>query len=259
MFVCILIASNLSKLPKSIVMSVIEVSGISKQFGRGKARFYALKDVSLDVKEGEILGILGPNGAGKTTLLNIIMGIVYADSGSATIFGESVRKRGAVKIGYVSGEERFHWALTPFDVLMFGGRLYGLSATERKQRAAELLKLFGLEKVVSRKFDVLSTGEKMRLAFAYALINKPKLLLLDEPTLGLDPDIAIKVREEIKRINRELGTTIVLTSHYMQEVEQLCGRIAFINKGRIMHVGSVAGIRKKHINLEAYFVKMAGE
>jgi len=192
-------------------------------------------------------------------LLNIIMGIVYADSGSANIFGESVRKRGAVKIGYVSGEERFHWALTPVDILAFGGRLYGLGTIERKARTAELLKLFGLEKVASRKFDVLSTGEKMRLAFAYALVNKPKLLLLDEPTLGLDPDIAIKVRKEIKRINKELGTTIVLTSHYMQEVEQLCGRVVFINKGRIMQVSSVAGIRKKHINLEAYFVKMSEE
>lgn len=240
-------------------MSVIEVSGVSKQFGKGKGRFYALKDVSLAVKEGEILGILGPNGAGKTTLLNIIMGIVYADSGSVSIFGEGAGKRGAVKIGYVSGEERFHWALTPFDILTFGGRLYGLGAIERKQRTAELLKLFGLEKVALRKFDVLSTGEKMRLAFAYALINKPKLLLLDEPTLGLDPDIAIKVRKEIKRISSELGTTIVLTSHYMQEVEQLCRRIAFINKGRIMHIGSVTDIRKKHINLEAYFVKMTEE
>ncbi|MBI2580699.1 ABC transporter ATP-binding protein [Candidatus Woesearchaeota archaeon] len=244
-------------------MAIIEVANVSKQFGKrrekggNKEKFYALKDVSLKIEEGEIFGILGPNGAGKTTLLNIVMGIVYHDVGSVKVFSGDVKRGEVVRsIGYVSGEERFHWALTPFDVLTFGGLLYGLGGKERKERTAELLRVFGLEGVASSKFDVLSTGEKMRLAFAYALINKPKLLLLDEPTLGLDPDTAIKVRKEIRRINRELGTTIVLTSHYMREVEQLCGRVAFINKGRIMHVGKVSDIRKKHQNLETYFVEM---
>lgn len=244
-------------------MAVIDVARVSKQFGRrnqpGKAseKFYALKDVSLRIEDGEVFGILGPNGAGKTTLLNIVMGIVYPDAGTVKVFGGDVRRSDVVRsIGYVSGEERFHWALTPSDVLTFGGLLYGLGGKERKERIAELLRLFGLEGVAGSKFDVLSTGEKMRLAFAYALINKPKLLLLDEPTLGLDPDIAIKVRNEIRRINRKLGTTIVLTSHYMREVEELCGRIAFINMGRIMHVGKVSDIRKKHSDLETYFVEM---
>ena len=245
-------------------MAIVEVSGVSKQFGRrrqlgkGSEKFYALKDVSLNVDKGEIFGILGPNGAGKTTLLNIVMGIVYPDSGSVTIFGGDVKRSEIVSsIGYVSGEERFHWALTPFDVLTFGGLLYGLGRSERKQRTAELLRLFGLEGIAASKVYALSTGERMRLAFAYALINKPKLLLLDEPTLGLDPDIAIAVRKEIQRINKKLGTTIVLTSHYMREVEQLCSRIAFINKGRVTDVGKVSDIRKKHPNLETYFVAMA--
>ena len=246
-------------------MAIVEISNVSKRFGRHaeagvkKEKFYALKDVSLVVEQGDILGVLGPNGAGKTTLLNIVMGLVYPDSGSVRIFGGDLKNDEIVKkIGYVSGEERFHWALSAFDILTFGCILYGLSRDSRKERVSKLLALFELGKVASSKFDVLSTGEKMRIAFAYALINNPKLLLLDEPTLGLDPDIAIKVRKEILRINR-LGTTIVLTSHYMREVEQLCNRIAFIKGGRLLQVGRVSEIRKKFPSLEKYFIKMAGE
>src|SRR3989338_39189 len=246
-------------------MAIISISRVSKQFGsRGdggkKEKFYALKDVSLKIEEGEIFGILGPNGAGKTTLLNIALGIVYPDSGNVSVFGCDVINGKVVQgISYVSGEERFHWALTPSDVLTFGCILHGLGRSERRHRRDELLALFGLDKVAKSRFDVLSTGEKMRLAFAYALINRPKLLLLDEPTIGLDPDIAITVSKEIKRINGELGATIVLTSHYMREVEQLCGRIAFINRGKIMQVAKVSEIRKRHAGLDAYFVKMVGQ
>ena len=134
--------------------------------------------------------------------------------------------------------------------------LYGIKRKERTERIRELVRLFGLENVMRSKFDVLSTGERMKLAFAYALMHRPKLLLLDEPTLGLDPDAAITVRKEIKRINRELKTTIVLTSHYMHEVEQLARRIAFVNKGEVTDLGTLAAIKKKHPDLEDYFVKM---
>ena len=245
-------------------MDVVNVVNVSKQFKRRDAalgvtaKFYALKDVSLSVKDGEVLGILGPNGAGKTTLLNILLGIIYADSGKATLFGQDVKKSGVVeRIGYVSGEERFHWALSVSDVLTFGCILFGLGKKQRVERINGLVSVFGLKGILGSRFEVLSTGEKMRLALAYSMINSPKLLLLDEPTLGLDPDIAIKVRKEVIRINKKLGTTIILTSHYMAEVEQLCDRVAFINKGMVMHIGTVSDIRKKYPNLETYFVKMA--
>ncbi len=244
-------------------MSLVEISRVSKQFRRqgpkveGSGKFFALNDVSLSVRDGEILGILGPNGAGKTTLLNILLGIIYSDSGTVKIFGQDIRKTSlGGRIGYVSGEERFHWAMSVLDIMNFGGILCGLGSSERKASVGELVEAFGLKKVLNSKFDVLSTGEKMRLALAYALISKPGLLLLDEPTLGLDPDIAIRVRKEIRRINKKLGTTIILTSHYMKEVEELCDRVAFISKGRVMHIGTVSEIRKKYPNLEDYFVKM---
>ena len=239
---------------------VLEIVRISKQFRRkdgSREKFYALRDVNLHVKEGEIFAILGPNGAGKTTLFNIIMNLLYPDSGHVRIFGRKASDREVFsRVGYVSGEQRFHWALSVLDVLNVGGMLYGVKRKERMERIRSLVRLFGLQSVLRSKFDVLSTGERMKLAFAYALMNNPKLLLLDEPTLGLDPDAAIRVRKEIKRINRELKTTIVLTSHYMQEVQQLANRIAFVNKGEVRDVGTVSGIRKKHPDLEAYFVSM---
>jgi len=240
-------------------MAIIEISNVSKQFGRKgtKEKFYALKDVNITVEEGEIFSIIGQNGAGKTTLLNILIGILYPDTGSVKIFGKEPRDKSVIKqLSYVSGEERFHWALTTSDILNFGGTLYGLNKKDKEDKVNEVVKLFGLENIFRRRFDVLSTGERMRLAFAYSLINSPKLMLLDEPTLGLDPDIAIRIRKEIQRINKKLGTTILLTSHYMREVEQLAHRVAFMHKGEILDTGIISDIRKKYQNLEEYFVKM---
>ena len=238
---------------------VLEVVKVSKQFKRKERRFYALRNISLSVKKGEIFSILGPNGAGKTTLLNIVLGLLYPDSGRVSIFGGSIGEKEILnKVGYVSGDERFHWSLNPQDILSFGGMLKGLGRKERRQRAAELAETFGLEHVMESRFDVLSTGERMRLAFSYAMIGKPQLLLLDEPTLGLDPDIAIRIRKEIRRINRKFRTTIVLTSHYMKEVEYLSNRTAFINHGRIIDEGQIRGIRKRYPDLDSYFVDMVG-
>jgi ABC-2 type transport system ATP-binding protein len=238
-------------------MPLIKVSNVSKQFKRRGKKFYALKEISLNVENGEIFALLGPNGAGKTTLLNILLGMLYPDSGSVTLAGKDVRERSVLAMmGYVSGEERFHWALSPEDILNFGGMMHGLKKQEREKRNAELTELFGLNQILKTRFDSLSTGEKMRLAFAYSLISKPRVLLLDEPTLGLDPDIAIRIRKEIKRINRQYGTTIVLTSHYMKEVEELASHTVFINHGRIMGHGTIREIKKRHPNLEEYFVKM---
>jgi len=229
-------------------MKVVEVESVSKKFKSDGKRFFAVKDVSFSVESGEIFGMLGPNGAGKTTLLNMIVGVLSPDTGSIKIFGQDIRKNRALmeQIGVSSGDTRFHWALRVSDILNFYGRLYGLKGTERRKRIDRLVKFFGLGRVLTRKFGYLSTGEKMRLTFAKSLLNYPKLLLLDEPTLGLDPDIAMKVRDEIKRINRKFGTTIILTSHYMNEVEQLADRIAFISRGRIADIGTIKKLKRKH-------------
>src|SRR3989338_513405 len=226
-------------------MSIVEVENVSKKFKSGKKDFFALKDVSFDIKKGEIFGLLGPNGAGKSTLLNILIGILFPDSGNVKIFGKNPLKNNDLfeKMNFVSGETRFHWALKVKDILEFHGSLYGIPKNKRITETKKLAKFFEIEHILENKFSNISTGEKMRLIMAKALLNNPKLLLLDEPTVGLDPDIAIKTRNEIKRINKKLGTTIILTSHYMHEIEQLCDRIAFINKCVIVDIGSVDSVK----------------
>lgn len=231
-------------------MNVVEVTNVSKKFKENKKNFYALQDVSFTVGKGEIFGLLGPNGAGKTTMMNIILGLLVQDSGKVKIFGKNVIRNREIleRMNNASGNTYFHWALRPRDVLRFYAMVYGVPKEKIEKRIDKLNKFFGLEGLEKRKFYMLSTGERMRLVLAKSLINKPDLLLLDEPTLGLDPDISIKVREEIIRINRKFGTSIILTTHYMQEAEQLADRIAFINKGRIVDVGRTEKIKSNQFS-----------
>ncbi len=228
-------------------MNVVEVTNVSKRFRENKKEFFAVKDVSFSIKKGEIFGLLGPNGAGKTTILNIIIQILAPDSGHIKIFGKEKANIDIMEqLSYVSGETRFHWALRTKDILKMYSMLYDIPKERRAKDIENLVKFFRLQPVLNRKFGYLSTGERMRLIFAKALLNRPKLLLLDEPTLGLDPDISIKVRNEIKRINEKFGTTIILTTHYMPEAEQLADRIAFIDEGKIVDIGEVQKVKMKH-------------
>ncbi|UCD07034.1 MAG: ABC transporter ATP-binding protein [Candidatus Aenigmatarchaeota archaeon] len=226
-------------------MKVIEISSVSKRFKEEGKWFYALDDVSLDVEEGEIFGLLGPNGAGKTTLLNILLGILTPDRGKVRIFGKDILKERGIleRVNFVSGETRFHWLLSVKDVLKFHGMSYGLKRDVIEERIKHLTKFFEIDGVIDRKFFNLSTGERMRLIFAKAMINDPKMVFFDEPTLGLDPSIAIKIRKEIKRINKEKGTTVFLTSHYMHEIEQLSDMVAFIHKGKVIDTGTVEKVK----------------
>jgi len=228
-------------------MSAIEIKDISKKFKEKGKEFYALKNINLNIEKGEIFGLLGPNGAGKTTLLNIMIRMLIPETGTVSILGEIVDKNPKIleQMNYVSGETRFHWVLRSRDILDFYAASYNLSSPVRKERIDELLDFFDIKHVQYRKFHSLSTGEKMRLIFAKAMLNKPKVLLLDEPTLGLDPVIAISVRNEILRLKKEFGTTILLTSHYMNEVEQLSDRIAFIYNGEIVDIGDVEKVKLK--------------
>ncbi len=228
----------------------VQIENVSKKFKVGKQEFYALRDVSLKIEEGEIFGILGPNGAGKSTLLNLMNGMLIPDSGKVKIFGKQVDKNRQVleKINFISGESKFHWNLSPRQVLNFYGQLYNVPKKEIEKRTQELIQTFEMQTYQDRKFDTLSTGQRMRLVLAKSMINNPKLIMFDEPTLGLDPDIARKVRKLIAKINKEKNITIILTSHYTAEVEELCKRIAFIDKGEILEIGEVEQVKQEHFS-----------
>jgi len=226
-----------------VVTFAIEAKGLHKTFVSGwfrKRIKHALRGVNLSVPEGVFWGLLGPNGAGKTTLLSIIANLLIPEQGEVYVLGEDLRRNaGAVRrrINLSSGHANFLWSLNVRENLEYYAMLYGLSGNERRQRVDDLLALFDLQEFARVRFEELSTGTKQKLSLAKSLVNDPALLLLDEPTVGLDPDVAHRIREAIRRLHRERGTTILMTTHNMKEAETLCERIAFIKDGRIKAVG----------------------
>ena len=232
-------------------MNAVEIRGLSKTFRSGwptRREKVALRDVSLDVPAGTITGILGPNGAGKTTLLSILATLLLPETGTVTVLGRDVlRHPEAVRprLNMASGHANFPWSLTVEEILDFYARLYALAGRMRRRRVDELIALCELEPQRAVQYNELSTGMKQRLSLARALVNEPELLLLDEPTVGLDPDIAIRVRDLVARLRRERGTTILLSTHYMAEAEQLCDEIAFLRQGVIVAQGTSAELRRR--------------
>ncbi len=217
-------------------MLAVRAEGIYKHYrDRLLGKKVVLNDVSLDIDEGEIFGILGPNGAGKTTLISILSTFTIPDMGKVKVFGLDALKEAAdIKkiVNISSGNPNFPWSLTVYENLRYFSMLYGLK--DREVSIRDVISELELEPFMNARFDSISTGTKQRLSLAKALLNRPRLLFLDEPTVGLDPDMAIKIRKLIKRIHEEKSITIVLTTHYMKEAEQLCGRIAFLKKGEII-------------------------
>ena len=232
-------------------MLAVDARDLVKTFRSGwlrKRRTEALRGASLQVPRGAILGLLGPNGAGKTTLLSILATLLLPDSGSATVLGHDiVRDPFAVRrrLNMATGNASFVWSLRPAEVLSFYGRLYGLSGAVLRRRVEELIERSELGPHRRTEYNELSTGLKQRLAFAKALLNEPEVLFLDEPTLGLDPDVSIRIRAQIAELRRERGTTIILTTHYMREAEELCDTIAFIKGGRILAEGSADALKRQ--------------
>jgi ABC-2 type transport system ATP-binding protein len=229
----------------------VDARDLTKTFRSGwlrPRRTEALRGASLQVPRGAIFGLLGPNGAGKTTLLSILATLLIPDGGSARVLGyDVVREAREVRrrLNMASGNASFVWSLRPAEVLAFYGRLYGLHGRALRERVDELIELCELGAHRTTEYNELSTGLKQRLAFAKALLNRPEVLFLDEPTLGLDPDVSVRIRAQIARLRRELGTTIILTTHYMREAEELCDEIAFIKGGRILARGAADALKRQ--------------
>jgi ABC-2 type transport system ATP-binding protein len=228
----------------------ISAQGISKGFSTGFWRPVkpVLRQVDLTVAPGSIFGVLGPNGAGKTTLISILATLLLPDAGQAQVLGLDVVRQAArlkERINLAASGAHFLWCMTVEDNLRFYGRLYGLGGRVLTSKVNDLLELFGLAEYRAVTFERLSTGLKQRLALAKALINDPELLFLDEPTSGLDHAMAQHIREEILRLNREIGVTILLTTHNLREAEMLCGEVAFLKEGQLISEGRILDLQKR--------------
>jgi len=233
------------------VSLAVEMKGVRKTFISGlvsRIKKEALRGVDFSVPEGVFWGILGPNGAGKTTMLSILANLLKPEEGLVRILGEDFRTRSMAilrRINFSSGHANFLWSLSVRENLEYFAMLYGLPGNRRKRKIEELLDLFELEEFAGVRFDELSTGTKQKLSLAKSLVNEPVLLFLDEPTVGLDPDVARRVRESVQRIHREKGVTILMSTHNMKEAEILCEKIAFLKEGIIKAFGSPRDLKEE--------------
>jgi len=229
-----------NEIMKSNNQPAVEVSNLTKRYGE----VLAVDNISFDVSKGELFGFLGPNGAGKTTTINILTGLARLDAGSIRIGGIKCTqnpKAAQHLVGVVPDESNLYPELTGFDNLCFCAALYGIGKNERQKRARELLDTFNLNDAADRKFAGYSKGMKRKLTFAAGIIHQPPILFLDEPTTGIDVASARQVRQIIAGLHRK-GTTIFLTTHYIEEAERLCERIAFIVNGRIVRTDRTADL-----------------
>jgi len=219
---------------------VIKVTNLTKRYGD----VIAVNDISFQVNEGEMFGFLGPNGAGKTTTINLLTGLARFDACTIKIGGidcTSNPKAAQHLVGVVPDESNLYPELTGFENLCFCAALYGMRKSERQTRARELLDTFSLTDAANRKFAGYSKGMKRKLTFAAGIIHQPPILFLDEPTTGIDVASARQVRQIIAELHRQ-GTTVFLTTHYIEEAERLCERIAFIVNGRIVRTDRTADL-----------------
>jgi ABC-2 type transport system ATP-binding protein len=235
--------------------SAIEILGVTKLFParftrsrralrlKTKPDVVALKDVTLDVRAGEIFGLIGRNGAGKTTLMKIIATLIMPTSGTVRVVGYDAQReseQARAMIGLVTAEERsFYWRLTGWQNLIFFARLHGMRDGEARRRIEFLLELFDIKDLAKRRFHEYSTGNRQRLAVVRAMLTDPPVLLLDEPTRSLDPIVARELRALIReRVSREAGKTVLLTTHNLAEIEELSDRVAIIKQGVIQACGT---------------------
>jgi ABC-2 type transport system ATP-binding protein len=242
-------------------MSVLKVNSLTKKFSSGfwftkKQEYTAVDNISFELKKGEILGFLGPNGAGKTTTIQMLLGTLTSSCGSINYFGKDFTRHRIAslkKIGYASGYDKLPPRLTVAENLDIIGRIYGIPEPKRTQQIDKLLNFFGIADKRDRQTGTLSAGQATRVMLAKAFIVDPEIVLLDEPTASLDPDVAHEVRQFILAERKERGTAILITSHNMAEVTELCDRVLVLKKGAIIADNTpeqLAGsISKVHVHL----------
>jgi ABC-2 type transport system ATP-binding protein len=220
-----------------VLAHALDVADLVKRYPTGVE---ALRGVSLEIEDGEFFGLLGPNGAGKSTLIHCATGLAQPTAGEIRVFGHDAVNHYAearVAVGLAPQDLNLDWFLTIEETLDYHGGYFGMPRRERKERATELLEAFSLTDKRHDRTRTLSGGMKRRLILARALMHRPRLLILDEPTAGVDVELRLELWHYVQRINAK-GTTILLTTHYLEEAEQLCDRIAFINDGRIVARGT---------------------
>jgi len=238
--------------------TILQVNNLCKNYESVEA----VCGISFNIKEGEIVGLLGPNGAGKTTVINMILGVLEPTSGSIEVLGKnSEKERSEVSqfLNFAAVYSNLPGNLTVRQNLYVFGRLY--SVKNLKEEVKTLLREFNLEKFSNTKAGFLSSGEQSRLNLAKAMINKPRLILLDEPTASLDPATAQLMREKIKNYAKKTGAGVLWTSHNMNEVERICDNVLFLYKGKIFLEGSPKDIleRQKQKDFEELFISLSND
>lgn len=237
----------------------LEVTDLVKRYPTGTE---ALKGVSLKIEDGEFFGLLGPNGAGKSTLIHCSTGLANPTAGSIQVFGHDAvndYREAREAIGLAPQDINLDWFLTVEETLDLHGGYFGMGKKERRDRIEELLESFSLVEKRDDRTRELSGGMKRRVILARALMHRPRLLILDEPTAGVDVELRLELWHYVKQVNTE-GTTILLTTHYLEEAEQLCSRIAFINGGEIVDQGSSAELAERFGvgSLEDAYLELVG-
>ena len=258
-------------------MKVIEVKKLNKTFkvkekekgfkGSLKSIFKpkykeikAVKNIGFDVEKGEIIAFIGPNGAGKSTTIKMLTGILYPDKGTIKVLDidpKKQRKELAYQIGTVFGQKEQLWThLTPYDNFKFFGAIYDIPEKRVEKKIEEFRVLFELDEYINTPVRNLSLGQRIRCEIVASLIHEPKILFLDEPTIGLDPVVKENIRSLIKRMNKEYKTTIFLTSHDVGDIEKLCKRVIIINSGQIVMDDSMENLKYHYLNKKIVEVKM---
>lgn len=235
-------------------MHALHIDHLVKRYGN----VTAVNDLSLTVEPGEFFGFLGPNGAGKTTTIHAITGIGSFDSGEVKVFGIDVQhqyREARRKIGLAPQEFNVDIFQKVRNILLYMAGFYGMAKRNREARVQEMLKIFELDAHADKPFQALSGGLKRRVILARAMVHDPELLILDEPTAGVDVELRLELWKYLRRINEE-GKTILFTSHYLEEVEQLCNRIAVVNHGTIVAIGDKNEFVKEGSSLEKTYLEI---